>query len=75
MRITTVPNESPVLLGHALVEHVPRAEPERRADLQRHAQAVEEQAGVELEEATGHGRHDAGGLALNSIANPEKWPA
>ena len=57
--ITTVPNDSPVLLGDALVEHVPRAEAERRADLQRHAHAVEEQAGVELQESTGHGLHDA----------------
>ena len=47
----------------ALVEDVPRIETEAGADLQRHARAVEDEAGVELDEAAGravHGPHGRG---------------
>ena len=51
--ITTVPNESPVSFGDALVEDVPRVEAEVGLDHQRHADAVQDQAGEELDQASG----------------------
>ena len=54
------------------MEDVPRVEAEPGADLQRQAHAVEDQAGVELQESSGHGQHGGGRVALNSIANSEK---
>ena len=53
VRITTVPNEQPGVVGDALVEDVPRIEPEAGADLQGDAGAVEDEAGVELGEPAG----------------------
>ena len=41
----------------ALVEDVPRIEPEAGADLQSHAGAVEDEAGVELDEAADRAMH------------------
>ena len=72
--ITIVPNESPVLVGDALVEDVPRIEAEAGADLQRHAHAVEDQAGVELQRGGGAWctRSMRDQVALNSIANSAK---
>ena len=49
-RITTQPKLSPVTFGQALVEDVPRVEPEAGLDHEGHAHAVEDQAGEELGE-------------------------
>ena len=45
------------MVGDALVEDVPRIEPEAGADLQREADAVEDEAGVELDEPAGGAVH------------------
>ena len=70
--ITTVPKDSPVWLRHALVEHVPRAEAERRVHLQRHAEPVEQETGIQLRESADHWHHEWTAVALNSIANPDE---
>jgi hypothetical protein len=53
----------------ALVEDVPRVEAEPGADLERHARAVQDQAGVELQEAADGAVHGlAAAYATSGIA-------
>ena len=72
MMITIVPNDRPVFSDRPWWKTSQGSRPSDGADLQREAGPVQDQAGVELQEATGHVDAWCGRLALNSIANSEK---